>query len=72
VAPRQGRLNERQVKALSDELTTLMKQQSDARLTDVFIRMIQKEIDAFDLRQERISRKFTSSLANTTPRDNPL
>jgi hypothetical protein len=56
VAPRQGRLNERQLKALSDELATLMKQQSDARLTDVFIRMSQKEIDAFDLRQERISK----------------
>jgi hypothetical protein len=56
VAPRQGRLNERQLKALSDELATLMRQQSDARLTDVFIRMSQKEIDAFDLRQERISK----------------
>ena len=56
MAPRQGRLNERQLKALSDELATLMKQQSDARLTDVFIRMSQKEIDAFDLRQERISK----------------
>jgi hypothetical protein len=53
---RQSRLNSQQLKDLNDELVILTKQQSDARLTEVFIRMNQKEIDAFDLRQERISK----------------
>ena len=34
----------------------LMKQQHDARLTEVFVRMTPQEIKAFDLRAERISR----------------
>lgn len=51
----QGRLNMQQLKDLSDELATLIKQQSDARLTEVFIRMNEQEIKAFDLRKARIS-----------------
>ena len=43
-------------KDLSDELAALTKQQSDARLTEIFIRMTEAEIKAFDLRKERISR----------------
>jgi hypothetical protein len=53
---RQGRLNAQQLKDLSDELAALTKQQSDARLTEVFVRMTPEEIKAFDLRTERISR----------------
>jgi hypothetical protein len=53
---RQGRLNSQQLKELSDGLAALMKQQSDARLTEVFIRMTEQEIKAFDLRAERISK----------------
>ena len=51
-----GRLNSQQIKDLSDELVALSKQQSDARLTEVFIRMTTQEIEAFDLRAERISK----------------
>jgi hypothetical protein len=53
---RQGRLTSQQLKELSDELAALMKQQSDARLTEVYIRMTKDEIQAFDLRAERISK----------------
>jgi len=53
---RQGRLNEKQLKVLSDELATLMKEQYEARLLEVFIPMSKKEIEAFDLRTEGISR----------------
>jgi hypothetical protein len=53
---RQGRLNEVQLKELSDELATLTKQQYEARLLEVFIPMSKKEIQAFDLRTERISK----------------
>ena len=53
---RQDRLNSQQLKDLSDELAALMKQQSDARLTEVFVRMTQQEIGAFDLRAQRISK----------------
>lgn len=53
---RRGRLNSRQLQDLSSELAALTKQQSDARLTEVFIRMTEQEIKAFDLRTERISR----------------
>ena len=49
-----GRLDSQQLKELSDELAVLTKQQSDARLTEIFIRMTQEEIEAFDLRRERI------------------
>jgi hypothetical protein len=51
-----GRLNPRQLEDLSDELANLTKQQSDARLTEVFVRMTPAEIKAFDLRAERISK----------------
>jgi hypothetical protein len=51
---RQGRLNEKQLKELSDELSALTKQQYEARLLEVFIPM-SKEIEAFDLRTGRIS-----------------
>ena len=50
------RLDSEQLKDLSDELATLTKQQSDARLSEVFIPMTQPEIKAFDLRAQRISR----------------
>jgi len=50
------RLNSQQLSDLSDELVALNKQQSDARKTEVFIRMTQAEIEALDLRQERISK----------------
>ena len=53
---RQGRLNSQQLGDLSDELAALTKQQSGARLTEVFVRMTPEEIRAFDLRKERISR----------------
>ena len=56
----QGRLNSQQLKDLSDELATLAKQQSDARLTEVFIRMNKQEIEAFDLRKERISKIYAN------------
>ena len=49
------RLNSQQLNELSDELATLMKQQSDARLMEVFVRMSEQEIKAFDLRTARIS-----------------
>lgn len=55
VVPRQGRLNPQQLQDLGDELAALTKQQSDARLTEVYIRMTPQEIKAFDLRAERIS-----------------
>ena len=50
------RLNLEQLKDLSDELFALMKQHTDARSTEVFVRMNEQEIKAFDLRAERISR----------------
>jgi hypothetical protein len=52
---RQGRLNSQQLKDLSEEIAVLRKRQSDARLTEVFIRMTKQEIEAFDLRAECIS-----------------
>lgn len=51
-----SRLNSQQLKDLSNELAALSKQQSEARLTEVFIRMTKQEIEAFDLRAERISK----------------
>ena len=51
-----ARLNSQQLNDLSDELSALIKQQSDARLMEVLILMNQAEIEAFDLRQERISK----------------
>jgi hypothetical protein len=55
---RVGRLNAMQLKELSDELAALTKQQSDARLTEVFIRMTEAEVNAFDLRKQRISQIY--------------
>jgi hypothetical protein len=52
---RQVRLSSQEVKDLSDELSALIKQQSDARLTEVYVHMTPQEIKAFDLRTERIS-----------------
>jgi hypothetical protein len=52
------RLNSQQLRDLSDELATLTKQQSDARLTEVVIRMTPEEIHAFDLRKQRISKVY--------------
>ena len=49
------RLNSQQLNELSDELASLMKQQSDARLMEVFVRMSEQETKAFDLRTARIS-----------------
>jgi len=51
-----GRLDPQQLKELSDELAFLTKQQSDARLMEVFVGMTKQEIDDFDLRTQRISR----------------
>lgn len=53
---RQGRLNSQPFKDLSDELAALMKQQSDACLLEVFIRIPNIEIEAFDLPTQRISK----------------
>jgi hypothetical protein len=52
---RRGRLNAKQLKDLSDELAALAQQQSDARLTEVYIRMTPQEIKDFDKRKDRIS-----------------
>jgi hypothetical protein len=52
----QGRLDTHQLKELSNELAALSKQQSDARLLEVFIPMSKKEIEVFDLRTQRISK----------------
>lgn len=51
-----GRLDSKQLKELRDELVSLMQQQSDATLNEVFIPMSQQEVKAFDLRTERISK----------------
>jgi hypothetical protein len=50
------RLDPQQLQELSDELAALVKQQSDARLTEVYVRMNQQEIKAFNLRAQRISK----------------
>lgn len=52
---RKGRLNSQELKDLSDELAALSRQQSDARLLEVCIRMTDEEIKAFDIRTQRIS-----------------
>jgi hypothetical protein len=51
---RRRKLNLQELNELTDELAVLMKQQSDARLTEDFVRMNPKEIDDFDLRTQRI------------------
>jgi len=50
-----SRLNQKQLRDLSDELAALSKQQSDARLLEVYVRMSPQEMEAFDLRTQRIS-----------------
>jgi hypothetical protein len=50
-----SRLNAQQLRDLSDELTVLTKRQSEARLLEVFIRMNEQEVKAFELRAQRIS-----------------
>ncbi|HET9305437.1 MAG TPA: hypothetical protein VFO46_05360 [Candidatus Sulfotelmatobacter sp.] len=52
------RLNQQQLQELSDELAALTKQQSDARLSEVFVGMTKNEIEAFDLRKQRISKIY--------------
>jgi polyhydroxyalkanoate synthesis regulator phasin len=54
----QGKLNAQEIKDLSDELADLAKKQSDARQTEVFIRMTPQEIKHFDDRKDRISRIY--------------
>ena len=54
------RLNAQQLRDLSDELTVLTKQQSEARLLEVSIRMNEQEAKAFELRTQRISRIHVS------------
>jgi hypothetical protein len=50
-----SRLNAQQLRDLSDELTALTKQQSEARLLEVFTRMNEQEVKAFELGAQRIS-----------------
>lgn len=50
-----SRLDPQQLKDLTDELVILVKQQSDARLTEVFVGMTPQEHRAFELREQRIS-----------------
>ncbi len=50
-----SRLNAQQLRELSDELTVLTKQRSEARLLEVFIRMNEQEVKDFELRAQRIS-----------------
>ena len=56
MADPKSRLNSQQLKELSDELASLGEQQSVARQTEMFIRMTPQEIEAFDLRTQRISK----------------
>jgi hypothetical protein len=53
-----GRLTSQQLKDLSDELKDLSKKQSDARLREAYIRMTKEEIEAFNLRSQRISKIY--------------
>lgn len=55
-----SRLNAQQLRDLSDELTVLTKQQSEARLLEVSIRMNEQEAKAFELRTQRISQIHVS------------
>jgi len=56
MADPKSRLNSQQLKELSDELASLGEQQCVARQTEMFIRMTPQEIEAFDLRTQRISK----------------
>jgi hypothetical protein len=53
-----GRLTPQQLQELSDELAALTKQQSDARLMEVYVRRTKDEIKAFDLITQRISKTY--------------
>ena len=59
VLGQQSRLNQQELKELSDELTALSEKQYEARQTEVFIPMTAEEIEAFDLRNARISEIYT-------------
>lgn len=52
---RQGKLNTKQLKDLSDELAALAQKQTDAREAEVYVRMTLQEVKDFDKRKERIS-----------------
>ena len=52
----QGRLTVEDLKALNDELAALTKQQHDARVLAVYVRMTPQEIKDFETRKARISR----------------
>jgi hypothetical protein len=64
----QGRLGSQRLKDLSDELAALTKQQSDARLTEVFIRMPPKRLKP-SISERNASPRFTLFFTNTTPSD---
>jgi hypothetical protein len=66
---RQGRLNAQQLKDLSDELAALIRQQSDARLLEVYIRMTKERLTPSSS-EHNASPRFTFFLAITTPTDN--
>jgi hypothetical protein len=53
-----GRLDAQQLKVLSEELVALTQRQSDARLSEVFIKMSPHEVDDFDKRKARICRIY--------------
>jgi hypothetical protein len=53
-----NRLDAAQLGTLVDELASLSKQQQEARLTEVYIRMSPQEIKAFDARSVRISQIY--------------
>jgi hypothetical protein len=55
---RKGRFAVEQLKELNNELAALTKQQADARMLEVYVRMTEQEIKAFDLRTQRISRIY--------------
>jgi len=54
----EGRLTAKELKDLSDELARLAKKQSDARQTEIYIRMTPEEIKDFDHRKHCISRIY--------------
>lgn len=66
---REGRLNSKQLKDLSDELAALAKEQSDARLTEVYVRMTHKRLKR-STSERNVSPGFPLFSASTTPIDN--
>lgn len=52
------RLNQHELRDLTSELESLTKQQSNARIGEIFIGMTQTEIEAFDRRKARISQIY--------------